>query len=90
MPAAPQGFAAIAHRLPSRSVHPASQPLLAVTLMPPPFNAKEIIRFFAWIAVLAVAIAIIVWFILYSPGHKSVQPTRNGAAIPVFLFHTGG
>jgi hypothetical protein len=49
--------------------------------MSPPFNAKEITRFFVWIAILAVAIAIIVWFILYSPAHQSVHPTRKSAAL---------
>ncbi len=50
--------------------------------MPPPFNAKEVARFFLWIVIIAVAVGIIVWFIFYGSGRKSIQSSRNGAALP--------
>lgn len=50
--------------------------------MPPPFNAKEVCRYFLWIAIAAVAIGALLWFLFYSSGHHPIQSTTpTGAAL---------
>ena len=47
----------------------------------PPFNAKEVCRFFFWIAVLLLVLAILFLLIWRSSGTKRIQLQPPGAAV---------
>jgi hypothetical protein len=56
----------------------ASHQVLHRTPMPP-FTRKEIIRYFIWIAIIAVAVAAIIWFLFHAPGQQSIHLNRGGS-----------
>jgi hypothetical protein len=47
----------------------------------PPFNAKEVCRFFFWIAVLLLVVTILFLLIWRSPGTERIQLQPPGAAV---------
>lgn len=48
----------------------------------PPFTPKEVTRYLLWIVLLVLAVFILGWYLLESPGREPIQPKHaTGASV---------
>lgn len=51
----------------------------------PPFNRKEVACYLLWTAIILMALAIVGWFVFYSPARERIHSGREGATVQLHL-----